>query len=50
MEKFLNVLAKQDGCLSEFDSDTWTALVDFVTVGKDGTVAVTFKNGVKVTA
>ena len=47
-EKFLADLAAQNEVLTEFDSDAWTALVDFATVGQDGTVAVTFKNGDEV--
>ena len=48
MEKFLNDLAAQTELLTEFDESGWVAFVDYATVGKDGTIAFTFKNGVEI--
>jgi DNA invertase Pin-like site-specific DNA recombinase/regulator of replication initiation timing len=48
MEKFLSDLAAQTDLLTEFDERVWTAFVDYATVGKDGTIAFTFKNGVEI--
>jgi hypothetical protein len=50
MEKFLADLAAQDGILTEFDEEVWTAFLDYVTVGRDGKMVFTFKNGVEITA
>ena len=50
MEKFVTDLAAQEGFLAEFDERLWFSLVDFVTVGKDGTVTFTFKNRTEVKA
>ena len=48
MEKFLSDLVAQKEIMTEFDGEAWTALVDFITVGKDGTVAIMFNNGIEV--
>ena len=50
MEKFLADLAAQTEVLTEFDESIWVALVDYATVGKDGIIAFTFKNGVEITS
>ena len=50
MEKFLADLAAQDGFLTEFDEGVWTAFLDYATVGKDGKIAFTFKNGIEITS
>jgi hypothetical protein len=49
MEKFLKSLAAQNGLLIEFDEEVWTAVLDYATVGKDGKIIFTFKNGAEVT-
>jgi regulator of replication initiation timing len=48
MEKFLTDLAAQEGILTEFDEEVWTAFLDYVTVGRDGKMVFTFKNGVEI--
>lgn len=50
MEKFLADLAAQDGFLTEFDEGVWTAFLDYATVGNDGKLVFTFKNGVEITS
>ncbi len=50
MEKFLSDLTMQDGFLTEFDEGVWTAFLDYATVGKDGKIAFTFKNGIEITS
>jgi hypothetical protein len=50
MEKFLKDLAAQTELLTEFDEAVWTAFVDYATVGHDGTIVFTFKNGVEITS
>jgi hypothetical protein len=49
-ERFFADLEAQKALLTEFDEAVWTAFVDYATVGKDGAVAFTFKNGAEVTA
>jgi DNA repair exonuclease SbcCD ATPase subunit len=49
MEKFLADLAAQNGILTEFDEEVWTAFLDYVTVRRDGKMVFTFKNGVEIT-
>jgi regulator of replication initiation timing len=49
IDKFLSDLAAQDGHLTEFDERAWTAFVDFATVGKEGKIVFTFKNGAEIT-
>ena len=49
-EKFLADLSAWDGFLDEFETEAWTAWVDYATVGRDGTVVVTFETGIDVEA
>jgi DNA invertase Pin-like site-specific DNA recombinase len=48
--KFISDLEKQNSILTEFDSALWNSLVDFITVRTDGSIEVTFKNGVSIKA
>jgi hypothetical protein len=49
MEIFLSDLAAQDEFLTEFDERVWTAFLDYATVGNDGSIVFTFKNGMEIT-
>ncbi len=49
MEKFLADLAAHDRILTEFDEAIWTAFLDYATVGNDGKIVFTFKNGTEIT-
>ena len=49
VEAFISELAKHDGLVAEFDEWLWFSLVDFATVGADGEVQITFKDGSEVT-
>ena len=49
-EKFLADLSAWDGFLDEFETEAWTAWVDYATVGSDGTVVVTFETGIDIEA
>jgi chromosome segregation ATPase len=42
-QKFISDLEKQENLLTEFNEEIWCALVDFVTVKKDGKLTFTFK-------
>jgi IS30 family transposase len=41
-------LEKQDGLITEFDTELWCSLVDFATVKTDGEIEFTFKNGTTI--
>lgn len=43
-------LAEQKETLTEFDTDLWTGLVDFITVYAKDDVRVTFKDGTEIKA
>src|SRR5699024_6613017 len=43
-EEFLKVLERQDGLVTEFQTNLWCGLVDFVTVYARNDVKITFKN------
>lgn len=47
---FIRNLKAQDGIIREFDSSLWGCMVDFVTVGRDKTIVVTFKDGTEIQA
>ena len=47
---FIKILKEQKGILHEFDSNLWGCLVDFVTVGRDKSIVVTFKDGTEIQA
>ena len=42
--------AKQDGTISEFDGSLWGGMVEFVTVGRDKEITVTFRDGTEILA
>ena len=42
---FIKVLKAQDGTISEFDSSLWGGMVEFVTVGRNKEITVTFRDG-----
>ena len=50
IKAYIERLAEQDEVLTEFDSDLWSGLVDFITVYAKGDVRVTFKDGTEVPA
>lgn len=47
-EEFLKVLERQDGLVTEFQTNLWCGLVDFVTVYARNDVKITFKNGSEI--
>ena len=47
---FIKILKAQDGIIAEFDERLWSSMVDFVTVGRNKEMAVTFRNGTEITA
>lgn len=50
IKEYINRLSEQDEVLTEFDSDLWCGLVDFITVYAKGDVRVTFKDGTEIKA
>lgn len=47
---FIKILKAQDGIITEFDEMLWSSMVDFVTVGRNKEMAVTFRDGTEITA
>ena len=47
---FIKILKAQDGIIAEFDERLWSSMVDFVTVGRNKEMAMTFRDGTKITA
>ena len=47
---FIKVLKAQDGTISEFDGSLWGGMVEFVTVGRNKEIKVTFRDGTEILA
>ena len=47
---FIKVLKAQDGTISEFDGSLWGSMAEFVTVGRDKEITVTFRDGSEILA
>ena len=47
---FIKVLKAQDGTINEFDGSLWGGMVEFVTVGRDKAITVTFRDGTEIQA
>lgn len=47
---FIKILKAQDGIIAEFDERIWSSMVDFVTVGRNKEMAVTFRDGTEIIA
>lgn len=45
---FIKILKAQDGIIAEFDERLWSSMVDFVTVGRNKEMVVTFRDGTEV--
>ena len=50
LSDFIKVLKAQDGTISEFDGSLWGSMVEFVTVGRDKAITVTFRDGTEILA
>lgn len=50
IEEFLKVLEEQDGLVTEFQTNLWCGLVDFVIVHSADDVRITFRNGIEIKA
>lgn len=50
LANFIRTMQAQEGVLTEFDERLWSSMVDFVTVGREKEIAVTFRDGTEVTA
>ncbi len=47
---FIRPLKDHDGVVAEFDEALWGSMVDFVTVGRDKKMTITFKDGTEIQA
>ena len=50
IEEFLKVLQAQDGLVTDFQTNLWCGLVDFMTVYSADDVRITFRNGMEIKA
>jgi len=50
LANFIRILKEQDGIIQEFDNSLWGCMVEYVTVGKDKSIVVTFKDGNEIKA
>ncbi len=50
LARFIKVLKEQDGAVTEFDETLWGSMVDYVTVGRDKKMTVTFKDETEIQA
>ena len=47
---FIKELKSRDGIISEFDISLWSSMAEFVTVGRDKEITVTFRDGTEIQA
>lgn len=47
---FIKILKAHGGIIAEFVERLWSSMVDFVTVGRNKEMAVTFRDGTEITA
>ena len=50
LANFIKVLKSQDGTISDFDGSLWGGMVEFITVGRDKEITVTFRDGTEILA
>jgi len=50
LANFIKVLKAQDGTISDFDGSLWGSMVEFVTVGRDKEIMVTFRDSTEIQA
>lgn len=50
LANFISVLKEQEDAIQEFDGRLWGSLVDFITVGREKVIKVTFKDGTEIQA
>lgn len=50
LANFIKVLKAKDGTISDFDGSFWGGMVEFVTVGRDKEITVTFRDGTEIPA
>ena len=47
---FIKLLKAQDCTITDFDGSLWGGMVEFVTVGRDKQIMVTFRDGTEILA
>ena len=50
LSDFIKMLKLQDGAIREFDCGLWGCMVEYVTIGRDKEITVTFRDGTEVQA
>lgn len=50
LSDFIKMLKEQDGTITDFDGSLWGGMVEFVTVGRNKEITVTFRDGTEILA
>ena len=50
LANFIKTLKAQDGIITDFDGSLWGGMLEFVTVGRDKEITVTFRDGTEILA
>jgi hypothetical protein len=50
LENFIKVLKAQDGTIHELDCSLWGGIVEFITVGRNKEITVTFRDRTEIRA
>lgn len=50
LSDFIKMLKEQDGTITDFDVSLWGSMVEFVTVGRNKEITVTFRDGTEILA
>lgn len=48
LANFIKALKAQNGTISDFDCSLWGGMVEFVTVGRNKEITVTFRDGSEI--
>lgn len=48
LSEFISLMRSQKGVVSEFNIRLWSSTVEFVTVGRDKDITVTFRDGTEI--
>ena len=48
LANFIKTLKAQDGTITDFDGSLWGGMVEYVTVGRNKEITVTFRDGTEI--
>lgn len=50
LDEFISLMKAQKGVISEFDIGLWSSTVEYITVGRNKVITVTFRDGTEIKA